>query len=230
MAGRIGAKPGVGISAAVLLGRDQADPINPNTAMCQNLEAVKDAVTAQLDVLKNVCGTGDEPTCPFRASCGYMRQMQPVAAVDVVIAAHNFLFQRLPPGVNEGIGLTITDEGWWQGGLVPNQEIDLSTFAETPLHHPVLRDANAHAGISGRRRRSKGAPKRMITDEVATNDLHALSVKARTALEGITVGDFVDRQAVMDAGLTVDDCADAIRLEWRQIGRASCRERVLQVV
>jgi hypothetical protein len=210
----------LGLSVAVMRGREAKVPISgppdPEDGleplpMCLNLPAVADALLIHVDVEKDVCGTGQfgEPSCPFHYACEYQRQKAAVARADIVIAAHQALFHRLPKAATEGVGLVVVDESWWQVGLLSGREVRLAGFSEEPLLHPVL-DRDDFRGTSPSR--SWG---RREADE-ATNDLHVLSGKAQAAFEATPHGAMVGKEAVVVAGLTTRDCADAVKLEWRR--------------
>jgi hypothetical protein len=210
----------LGLSVAVMRGRGAKVPISgppdPEDApeplpMCLNLPAVADALLIHADVEKDVCGTGrfGEPSCPFHHACECQRQKAAVARADIVIAAHQALFHRLPKAATEGVGLVVVDESWWQVGLLSGREVRLAGFSEEPLLHPVL-DRDDFRGTSPSR--SWG---RREADE-ATNDLHVLSGKAQAAFEATPHGAMVGKEAVVAAGLTTHDCADAVKLEWRR--------------
>lgn len=206
------------LKAAVMRGRDAelpgtGDPENdiPAERMCLNLEAVEDALKIGEDVERSVCGTGkpDKPSCPYFGQCAYQRQKKTVARADVVIASHQALFHRLPKEVSKGLGLVIVDEAWWQNGLAPNRETRLAGFADVPLSYPVRRKAK----IEGRKLTGVW---RLERDEEATNDLHVLSARAEAAFASIPEGELVSKEAVLAAGLSASDCAEALKLEWRR--------------
>ena len=203
----------LGLRVAVMRGRDADDPdaTEPGTKMCSAPDAVADAIAIGADVEKAVCGNSDGECCPFHRACAYQRQKTAVAAADVVIAAHNVMFHRLPKIATQDLALTIIDESWWQTGLDAKRETKLSSFAEDLFGHPVLR------GFDGKkRRRPKGAARRQAADEAATSSLHELAVKAQHAFEATAQGELVSREAAECAGLTADDCALARQLEWRR--------------
>ena len=81
----------------------------------------------------------------------------------------------------------------------------VGVLRDEPLQHPVLTKDQVSAKSF-----------RYSTNELATNDLHVLSAKAQAAFEGIPDGEFVSRHIVLAVGLTADDCAEAIKLEWRR--------------
>jgi hypothetical protein len=211
----------LGLSVAVMRGReakvpvtdilgDDEDPPEP-LPMCLNLPAVEDAISIGHDVESSVCGSGKEgePICPHRDQCEYQKQKRAVAGADVVIAAHQALFHRIPKQATDGVGLVIADESWWQAGILPNREIRLSSFADEPLLHPVLQRGDFRGTGDSR-------SWRMITADEATNDLNALSARAQAAFDATPEGELVSRDAVISAGLTVADCAEAAKLEWQR--------------
>ena len=85
---------GEGINAAVFLGR--GDPHKPNQP-CQNLEAVGLARQAGADIRSAVCGPAPGGArCGFRDACDYFAGLERAKDADLVIVAHNFLFEQLP--------------------------------------------------------------------------------------------------------------------------------------
>jgi hypothetical protein len=202
-----------GISVAIYRGRDavipgtgDAENDQPPQKMCLNLPAVMDALAANYDVERSVCGSAKpgEPACPFRHDCSYQKQKIEAAAADVVVATHPSLIRQLPKKVMNGSGLSAIDESWWPGGLHPNVPVRIAAFAEEPLNHPVLRKGASQ----GRYRRP--------VDEAATNDLHASSVKAQAAFLATEDDALISRKTLMSVGLTADECAEAAKLERRR--------------
>ncbi|HEX2939587.1 MAG TPA: hypothetical protein VHO91_00975, partial [Rhodopila sp.] len=204
----------LGLRVAVWRGREAEQPGTgdpetgePPQKMCLNLPHAQDAMRAGYDVESAACGSGKpgSVSCPYRAECAYQAQKAIVATADVVVASHQALFHQLPKEFSKNIGLVVVDESWWQAGLRPNQEIALASFAEEPAIHPVLRV------LDGNRVRPTYA-----VAELDTNDLVALSAKARDALATVADGGFLNRAAVVAAGLTAEECGLAVQLEWRR--------------
>ena len=210
----------IGLRVAVMRGREAWDPdtVDPDEGkpalqMCLNIPAVEDAMAAGYDAEGAACGkapkkdgsTNGKPLCPYHGQCAYQRQKRPVAAVDVVIASHQSLFHELPTEVGRNLGLIVVDESWWQSGLKPNRVNRLLGFADEVTQHPVLRKERVSAKSF-----------RYYAAEIATGDLEAYSVRARTAFENTADGEFVSRSEVLAAGLTADDCAAAHKLEWQR--------------
>ncbi len=179
--------------------------------MCLNLPAVEDAISIGHDVESAVCGSGKpgQPMCPYRGDCEYQKQKLAVAQADIVVAAHQALFHRIPTQATDHVGLVIADKSWWQVGIQPNREVRVAGFADEPLLHPVLQKIDF-------RRTGRTRSWQMSTAEEATNDLHVLSARAQCAFEATPEGALVSKQAVIDAGLSADDCAHAAKLEWRR--------------
>ena len=188
-----------GVVVAIHRGREQPDPLVLGKAMCLDLEAVKLATLAGESVEKVVCGGGKEnaPRCPFFEECGYQRQRRPVAAADVVIAAHEAAF-HLPAGIKKNLALTVFDEAWWQDGLVTGRGIPVNGLAEGVLAHPVFRP------IPGGRQ---------AEDFDATDELHRLRTRLERALAAAPDG-YLRRELLVAAGITVEDCATARKHEW----------------
>jgi len=203
----------LGLNVAVMRGREADEPgtEDPDDGkfqrMCLNLPAVEDALEAGYDVEGAACGSPKEgmPRCPYRDQCAYQRQKKVVAQADVVITSHQSLFHHLPKEISNGLGLVVADESWWQIGLRANQQSPLLSFPDVPLSHPVLR-------------KEKTGKKsfRYVDDQSATNDLHALSAKVVAAFSTIDDQGFVSREAVVAAEITIEDCNEAIKLEWRR--------------
>ncbi len=103
-----------GINAALFRGR--GDPAKPDQPCC-NLEAVTLAQQAGADIRTAVCGPdAGGRRCDWRfGSCatdGYFGGLARAAAADLVIAAHNYLFEPLPRELLEGVAWVIVDEGF----------------------------------------------------------------------------------------------------------------------
>jgi phage terminase small subunit len=74
-----------GIDARLYRGREADDPDQPGEQMCQDLERVRIAVTAGIDVQKSCCIKG-ENNCDLVAICGYQGQFADAPQVWVVAA------------------------------------------------------------------------------------------------------------------------------------------------
>jgi len=92
----------------------------------------------------------------------------------------------------------IVDESWWQAGLMPHRTVHLDSFAQEPLTYPVLDKQGKHSDFD-------------------TADLHAFALKAQQAFSATPQDDLVSKAAMVAAGLTVKECAQAYALEWRRM-------------
>lgn len=215
----------IGMSATAWRGGEADDPEAPGQSMCRNAAAVADARVAGEDPEIVVCGQPDKLCCEFRGCCGYQRQKAPATAADVIVAAHQIALHQIPKLIRDGLGLVVMDESWWQAGIDIDRYVRLATFADDVAAWPVMRDGSRPLGTNGRqRRRIKGdAPRRLVPNDYATAELIDIAAKVVRALDTLDDGAFVTRAAVVEAGLTADDCARAIKLEWRRK-----RDRVLR--
>jgi len=137
---------GEGINAAVFLGR--GDPHKPNQP-CRNLEAVGLARQAGADLRTAVCGPAPGGArCGFRDDCDYFAGLERAKAADLMIVAHNFLFEQLPAALKHDLAWVVVDEDF---AALADRIFDLTldTLApETLARFPVLADdgtADAHA-------------------------------------------------------------------------------------
>ena len=201
----------LGLTAAIWRGRDADDPHAaapaPGTkpaAMCINPLAASDAVKAGYRVSEAACGTGlpDEPSCALFHECSFNRQHALVAAADVALAANQLAFRQLPAPVGKGIGLVIFDEGFWQTGLTPNRALRLADHVEQVERFPPLRKDMI-----------SGLP---VRDDMATNDMLTLSRRLQVAFENTPEDAFLTRDSVVAAGLTAENCHQAVRMEWNR--------------
>jgi hypothetical protein len=190
----------LGLNAAIMRGREAKVSPDSDEAMCLDLEAIADARLAGADVEHDVCGSGKEgkPSCPFRNQCAYQRQKVAVKSADVVIAAHQHLFHKLPSAMGKNFGLVVVDESWWQAGLNPNRHINAVGFEAAVIKNPVLRpDGQAQH-----------------PDHLATQELLFLARKAEAAFAATPTGDFITRATVTATGLTANEARTAAKLEW----------------
>ena len=203
----------LGITAAVWKGRDYTDPKDPNAErMCLDIDAVADAVTIGLDVEKYVCGDPKtDQVCPYHGECKFQAQKAAVKRAEVVIAAHQSLFGTLAKVITDNVGIVVIDKSWWKAGLHTARDTFIAGFADAITKYPPLRDANAVAG-----KRQKNAPKVMVTDNKATQQLFELSTKAQDAFLETDVDALVSKAHVAATGLTAENCREAAKLEWHR--------------
>ena len=186
-------RQGVDVMVDTWRGREAARPDCPSERMCAELPTVKAAQAAKLNVPESVCRI-----CPHHDSCAYLAQGKRTA--QIWLGAHELLLHA-PPVPLKGATLLVIDEG----------------FA-----HRI-----GFIGLTG-----KGAlltPEEILTwpsvDTVsATADLWAELVpyrrKLAAALDGHPTGG-LERQRLLEAGLTPEDCRKARALERRCVERFS---------
>lgn len=177
-----------GVSAQLWRGLMADDPDEPGAKMCR--ETVLAEAALDLGALDVACRV-----CPSSASCGYMRQKAREPA-DVEVMAHNFLFaETRAPGALRSCDAIVVDEGFWAHAIEGAGDGDdeptkllLSTLDAEPTELSVM----------------------------AAVDLAALRAKLKRALlRAIEAGE-LRREMVLDEGLTLDEIAEAIRLEWQR--------------
>jgi Bifunctional DNA primase/polymerase, N-terminal len=175
-----------GLSARVFRGREAAEPGNPGSFMCRNLEQVRVALEAGANVATSCCRHkargGAERRCAHYLTCAYQAQLRGEDP-DVWAAAHEMLFHA-QKALGEPAGVVV-DEGFWSSGLRISQ-------------HGV-----------GLGEMMSLIPRRGL--EYAAADLDALRTRLAKVLQAHPL-DGVKRSAL--TGFTTDDCHRAIGLEW----------------
>ncbi len=187
---------GEGINAVVFLGR--GDPHKPNQP-CRNLEAVGLAHQAGGDIRTAVCGPAPGGArCGFRDTCDYFAGLERAKAADLVIVAHNFLFERLPVGLTHDLAWVVVDEDF---AALADRIFDLTrdTLAPESLAlFPVLADDGTE-------------------DAHATAELQRLHAMIRTAVRACIDG-YLTADVLRSAGFTAfsDAPARMHTLTWRR--------------
>lgn len=183
---------GYGITAKVFRGREADDPTNPGNTMCDDVEAVKIALSLGLGVQKACCRSKDAKTgathiCPFYLTCSYQAQMR--EKPEVWIVAHQMLFQgQTALGKVE---MVVVDESFWQTGVrIPNTGL---TLDEVAAFLPF------------------GSPK----SDTLLNDIESYRKRLARALRLQDGPGGVLRANLVEANLTPETCSTAISLEWR---------------
>jgi putative DNA primase/helicase len=164
--------------------------------LCNDLAAVGLALEAGADVTATVCGSAKSETrCRFRDGCAYFAQIERAKAADIVIVAHNFLFDPLPQALLDNVGAVIIEEDFTTHGI-GTVELPIATFDDKALWlYPVLEDGAA--------------------DHHRTAQLDELYQKLRTALTSAADGQQL-AEALAAAGLTSKSIGDARRLSWKR--------------
>ena len=91
-----------GLRAAIWRGREAEDPDAPGNPMCQDLDAIADALYAVTDPQTAVCRRVESDIvaeCRFFPECSYQRQR--AVEADVWFAAHEMLFSEKPAALGE---------------------------------------------------------------------------------------------------------------------------------
>jgi putative DNA primase/helicase len=180
-----------GLRSAVYRGIDRPDPDQPDHAMCRDLELAKAAMDAgqSLEVACDVC--------VMSLICAYRKQRDIIA--DIWVLPNHMAFLHKPDWIPKPSYL-IFDEDFLQAGL---EGFDKSN----PLR-VAISTFSAQPGVF---------PDRRSNDDSDRADLSVYRNQFCTALasgEGS-----LRREVVEQAGLTADDCHDAMRIEWRYKGR-----------
>jgi putative DNA primase/helicase len=199
----------LGLKAVVWRGREADAPnqkhLTERKAMCLDLGAVKDALRAGANVSEACCAkldreTGDVFRCPFFDQCQYQQMLREAAGADILIVPHELLFNSIPSEVGR-FGFVVIDEGFWQKGLrgLDGRAIKLTVDTLTE-ETPEIFDREGNR------------------DDFATNDLVTARAKLARALRSADEGP-LNRKHLVGAGLTVAECGDAKKLEWKRITR-----------
>jgi putative DNA primase/helicase len=208
-------RQGVEIAVDVWRGRPAERPDAPGQTMCAELEVVGDAQTAKLNVAQTVC-----VMCPRAPECPYLAQSRRSAAI--WIGAHELLFHEMPVPMR-GSDLVVIDEGFaLHAGVVGTSgmpillTIDEIETVPSMRMTPSLRTRRRapRRDKDGREFRRPGAG--AAADVVA--ELMPLRRKLAAALANHPDGG-LDRQRLLDAGLTANDAAKAAGIEWRILDR-----------
>jgi putative DNA primase/helicase len=186
LADELAQRVGQGVSVRVWRGRDQLDPDRPGQKMCQELDLVRGARSVYADPNDVVC-----PICPQRAICGYQKQR--AASASIWFGANSLLFHEMPVSM-KGASVLIIDEAFALDGLkgldgAPIQ-VRIEDLKQEPRHlSSVSRTADLLAELMPLRR------------------------KLFSAIHNHPIG-WIERDWLIAAGLTADDCAGARKLEW----------------
>ena len=160
--------------------------------MCNNPQAVEAAIKIGANVEETACKR-KQWQCRFYTSCHYQVQNASAAKAEIVYAAHEALF-NMPKALGEDFGLVIIDEAFWQDGLATKAKLDISGLAHELNVFPV-RDVYG------------------FKDHYFTSQLRGLIGQLQHALSQMPDG-YVTRQQLVDAGLSAEDCEEAVKLEW----------------
>jgi hypothetical protein len=179
------------IDVRVFRGANAPDPTNPEMTMCRQVDAHNAAVSRKLEPKKTVC-----PVCPFRAGCAYREQAR--SRADVWIVPHSLLF--LPKPAPIGIPAWV---------IVDENPISAALFGTgvDPGKNAVNGPLTLSLDTLCRRDTVRGSP-------IETDRLMDIRTRLRRALEASANGRMT-RSALIAEGLTADDFAEAIKLEYK---------------
>ncbi|KQO49938.1 DNA-primase RepB domain-containing protein [Methylobacterium sp. Leaf85] len=180
-----------GVMARVFRGRSADDPARPGEFMCDDLEAVKIALSMGAPVGKSCCKTklenGTEARCQFFGQCSYQAQM--TAGPEVWIVAHQMLFQATT--ALGKVEMVVIDEGFWQTGIrIPKRGLTLDEIGAVVATSSSARDYLA-------------------------NDVEVYRAQFARALKRQGQPGGVRRADLIAEGMTVERCTDAISAEWQ---------------
>ena len=190
---RIRAEAGAGIDIAVWRGREADDPTADGEQMCRDIDAVKDVQLAGGDPQKLVCINGDKK-CAFAEVCGYQKQR--LQKGQIWIVAHQALFTQKPETIPVP-SLVIIDESFHNAGL------------RGTTGHPMM-----------------VTPYQLDQPPVSkygvgpTADLHSTLKPSRDKLKALIDGQALgplSRTALIDSGLTAEECIAASKAEWERM-------------
>jgi hypothetical protein len=191
------------VTVAVYEGRGDpfGAPGSQRQPLCDNLDEVGLALKAAADVNTAVCGSSKTGGryCRFRASCRYFAQIEDCAKADIVIMAHNFLFDGLrkyQQRILNNVNCVIIEEDIADNITNGSVSLSLSTFDEETLDkYPVL--------TKGQRNAAK------------TAELDAIHAKIQHALDLIDAGQSPE-EAVQTAALTMTEAEQAWALNRKR--------------
>jgi putative DNA primase/helicase len=188
---RVKSKAGANIQVAIWRGREADDP-DTGEKMCRDIETVKSVQNVGGDPQSLVCIKG-EKKCPYFDVCGYQKQRQQTGQIWIV--AHHALFTQKPEVIPKP-SLCIIDETFVSAGM---RGISGSPIMVSERQLEKLPNSNF------------GTMK--TADLVA--DLKPIRDKL-LALVKDQDDDQLSRQAVIDAGLTSEECKQAAKREWER--------------
>jgi putative DNA primase/helicase len=185
----------VDVRIEVWRGRERDDP--DGGTMCRDIDAVRDVQGVGGDPQALVCRreiNGTVQECPHFKTCGYQKQRRKSA--DIWLVAHHALFSRKPAAISPP-ALIIIDEGFWSAGLRGVEG------------HPVIVSEDQLGAIPDAKK--KGGPLALFKSA----DLPQLRRALLAALDDHPLGP-LERDRLIAAGLTADQCRAAGDMEWNR--------------
>lgn len=179
-----------GIKVAVHRGYEAMMP-GLGIPMCRDIDMVRMATASGLPVFPNACLRRGGASCHNFDHCAKQQNLREVESADVVLAAYDSLFTGLAVDP-EKVALMVIDEGCWERAVrkisIRHAEIMVTDAADQPR----MDDPEA--------------------EERAWTELYRLRGLVADALMANGAGP-LQRQRLIDIGLTEADCASAAVLE-----------------
>lgn len=179
-----------GIKVAVHRGYEAMMP-GLGIPMCRDLDMVRMATTSGLPVFPNACLRRGGASCHNFDNCAKQENMCQIKEADVVLAAYDSLFTGLAVDP-EKVALMVIDEGCWERAVRKISIRHTEITAPDATDQPRMDDPEA--------------------EEHAWTELYRLRGFAAEALMANGAGP-LQRQRLVDVGLTEADCAFAAALE-----------------
>jgi putative DNA primase/helicase len=162
--------------------------------MCREGDRVAAINGAMAQVSQKACKTNDAE-CQFYNICGYQAQQKLKPQVWVI--THSLLFRERPAFISRPVHICI-DESFWNQSLNGFDRPCSIKLNDLRKQRDVYR---------------KDSPKQL--DVIATNDLLTISQRIAAAIEADGQGR-IRREALIAAGVTLDDVRVARKVEWRR--------------
>lgn len=164
--------------------------------MCVDLDAVRLAILAGVDVQTSACTSSNGRFCRHFATCAKQANRREVMEADIIVAPYDALFTGFAVQA-DSVAMILIDEGCWARAVETTSDLWVETIAEDLLD----RDAAS-------------APSAKAFGEAA--DLQDLRRRLRSALAANGQGP-LSRRRLYDNCIRADDAAAAIAIERRRL-------------
>ncbi len=186
----------VGQNVAVLRGYERTDPAT-GAPMCRDIDAVRIAIQGGEKVPPTCCKRTLENKCRFFQGCLRKRNEVDVQHADIVLAPYDVLFLPGTSGLQD-LALVVVDEGCWQRAY----EVDASFTTENLRTALLSGRSSGHLGkvAQASMNANEAARRRRLIEAFEANPPGALRLSS-----------------LRDAGLTQEDCVEAVGFEARRL-------------